>query len=137
MSRVSFDENGFVLDFPYHDGSLDGVLTDTNNADMHLAFRATSGEPRILSLRGVKALDISGMRPRNIVLNLRIFPATRVSSIAEVWKKIEERLHVTQTNLPPSELIFWLESSYGAEILAVCEQVDVSEVGFKMTISSQ
>jgi len=135
MSRVCFDENGSIHGFPYHDGSLLGVLTDAKSRDIHLALCAVSGEQRILSLRNVKAMDVSGFREGNIVLDLSIFPAKRVANIAEVLKKLEERLFITEANLPPETLVFWLVSSYGAEILAVCDDVEVGEVGSRLALN--
>jgi hypothetical protein len=46
-----------------------------------------------------------------------------------------ERLHANLANLGADGTVFWLEASYGAEVIAVCERVDVSENGWGLNVS--
>jgi len=136
MSRVSYDENGFLRGFPYHDGFLDGLLADDVSTDVHLTLRATSGERRVLTLRHVKALDVQGFREGNIILNLRVLPTARITSDAEILRMLADRLFLGPANLSADTMVFRLESSFGADILAICDDVEVSESGRRLTLSA-
>ena len=80
MPRVVCDEHGFVRGFPYHDGHLHGVVVDSVSGDAHLAFSAVSGEDRVLSLRGVKSLEVQGFRQGNIILSLQVLLTSSIAS---------------------------------------------------------
>jgi len=123
------DESGFVRGFAHHDGYLEGVLTDDVAKEAHLAIRSTSGERRVLTLRGVTALDVSGFREGNIIQNLRMWSAAKAAGDPEVRRSLDERLYLDATKLPPNASVFILESSFGANLIAVCAELFVSEVG--------
>lgn len=125
-SRVDLNEEGFVTGFPYHDGFLDGLLLGDDRC-LHLAIRAVSGERRILTLRGVKASCVDDLREGNVLLNLRILPVPRAVGEPEVLRMLVERLHMVPARLDNDALVFWLESSYGAEIVAVCDYIEARQ----------
>ena len=135
MVRVSCDEKGFVMGFPYHDGFLDGVLTSNAGEEVHLALRSSGGERRVLTLRHVVALHIEGFREGNILLNLRMLSAGRVAGDAEVQRILSERLFLDPAKLRADATVFLLESSFGADVVAICSEVEISEVGVMLTIS--
>ena len=135
MHSVSSDENGFLRGFPYHDGFLDGMITDDATKEVHLALRSSSGERRVLRLRHVEALHVDGFREGNIVSNLRMLPAARAAGDVQVRGMLAERLFLDAANLRPDTVVFWLESSFGAEVVAVCAEVAVSEAGATFALS--
>jgi len=127
MSQITCDQDGFVRGFPYHDGFLDGVLASNGGKEVHLALRAASGEQRVLTLRRVTALHVEGFREGNIVLNMRMLPAGRLASEEEVRCLLADRLLVNAANLPEDVMVFVLESSFGAEVVAICYGAEVEE----------
>jgi hypothetical protein len=126
MRSVAVDSDGFMRGTPYHDGFLDAVLLD--QATVYLALRATSGERNFVILRKVRGLDVQGLREGNIVGNVRILSAAQAARDGEVVRILAERLRVDAGRLAPDVLVFWLESSYGADVIALCEAADVAAV---------
>lgn len=127
MSSVSVDTHGFLRGFPYHDGALEGVLVSAGSApQIHLAIRSADGEPRVLTLHGVAAFLLDGFREGNIILHIRVLNAgtAEESPAVRAWEAGRRAL-----SLDPDAVVFVLESSYGATILAVCRDVDVSPAG--------
>lgn len=127
MSRVVTDVNGFVRGFPYHDGLLEGVLTLVETKDVHLGVRALSGEANVITLRQVEALHVADFLQGNIVFDMRVLPARDAAANTEVRAKLLERFDRDATKLSEDATVFWLTSSYGAELLAVCREVEVIE----------
>jgi len=127
VSHSLFDEDGLIKGFSYHDGKLDGVLID-GVGDVHLGIRAVSGEQRLLSLHQVRGLCIQGFRQGNIILSVRVLEFSRALRDAELASQIAERLFLDATSAT-GEQVFCLDSSYGADIIAVCGRIDVSEIG--------
>lgn len=135
MTPVKCDENGFVRGFPHHDGRLDGVLTDDVAKEAHLAIRSVDGERRVLALRGVVALHVEGFREGNILSNLRLLTLPQVLLDEELRRLFDERLFIDVTTLRPDVVVFVVESSFGADVLAVCGGVHVSEPGARLVLS--
>jgi hypothetical protein len=137
MSRVSCDDNGFLRGFHYHDGFLDGVLARSDGSEVHLGLRSCEGERRVLTLRSVVALHVEGFREGNIVLNLRILPGARVVGDAELREILAERLFLDPANLNTDANVFLLESSIGADVIAVCGEAEISEIGVTLVLSNK
>jgi hypothetical protein len=136
MSHVTCDENGFVRGLRYHDGSFDGLLLGTDRT-VHIAIRAVSGELRVITLMGVTALCVNSVREGNVLLNLRILRGAQAASDAEVVQTLAERVYLDPSRLGDGKLIFLLESSYGADAIAVCDSVEVSEPGGRLIVSDR
>ncbi len=130
---ASCDEYGRVTGFPYHDGFLDGVLA--RGRDVHLALRSTEGQCRVLTLRQVAALHVEGFREGNIVLNMRLLPAKGAAVDAEVRAVLADRLFLDPAKLDEDSNVFLLESSFGADVVAICGSVEVSEIGVEFALS--
>src|SRR5688572_13067177 len=128
MSAVSSDDNGVLRGFSYHDGYLDGVLVSDGGTTANLALRSSAGELRVLALRGLVALDVSNFREGNLVLNIRLLPAARIAGIDDVRTLLAERLFIEPAGIPTDAAIFLLESSFGADVVAICRDVQISEV---------
>ena len=132
-SLLSCDESGRVRGFSYHDGFLDGVLA--GGPEVHLALRSTEGHCRVLTLRQVAALHVEGFREGNIVLNMRLLPAKGAAIDAEVRAALASRLFLDPAKLDTDSNVFLLESSFGADVVAICGSAEVSEIGVKLTLS--
>ena len=102
---------------------------------MHLALRSTEGQCRVLTLRQVAALHVEGFREGNIVLNMRLFPAKGAAIDAEVRAILADRLFLDPAKLNEDSSVFLLESSFGADVVAICGSVEVSEIGMKFALS--
>lgn len=135
MSTIDTDALGYVRGFPYHDGWLTGVLLDEDGeARAHLALRSADGQRRVVTLSGLIALSLEGVREGNIVLSLRCCTKALLSRCPEVASVAEQRLGLTSAQLPEGCLVFVLESSYGADLVAACSEALVSDRGVGMTI---
>jgi hypothetical protein len=132
MSQVMCDEHGFLRGFSYHDGFFEGVLI--TDREVHFAIRSVSGERRALTLSGVKGLSIEGIREGNVILNLRALSISQVLRDAELSRLLSRHFSAAPANLGSGATVFWLEASYGAEVVAVCERVDVSESGWGLNV---
>ena len=133
---ITYDEDGFVRGFSYHDGFLEGVLTEDGRKQVHLALRAVSGERNLLTLRHVIAFHTGNFREGNIVLNLRMLSPDRASKDGEIRRSLMDRVLLDVGTLPHDSMIFLLEASFGAEVLAVCREVEVSEGGLALSRSA-
>lgn len=136
MTRVQTDAHGLLVGFSHHDGFIDGLLTDAGAKRVDIALRSSSGDRRLLTLRGVTAMHVGGFREGNIVARLRLLPIARAAADEGLCAWLVERLYVDPATLSASTLVFVVEASYGAELIALCEEVDVGEPGSALTRSS-
>jgi len=127
MVHANLDAHGSVVGVQYHDGYLEGVLVDETVA--YLSLRSARGDRRILALRGLIDLCMNGFRLGNIVLNIRVLSREQAKSDHSVGVTMSEKLFRDVNTLQIDICVFLLESSYGADIIALCSHVEVGEVG--------
>jgi len=132
-SIVSCDESGYPRGFSHHDGFLDGVLAV--GSDVLLSIRSIDEESRVVALRDVRALHVQAFRQGNIVLSLRLVPPSVVASDPEIRRMLSERLFLDSSDMTGAATVFRLEASYGADIIAVCGAVEVSEARERLMVS--
>ena len=125
MPKVTTDSHGFVRGFPYHDGFFDGLLMNNQRDEAQLALRAVSGEWHTLTLRRVVALEVQGLRQGSIILDIGVLPLARAVCDEELRLKLADGLGLGLETLPEDAHVFWLYSSCGAEVIAVCGDVEV------------
>ncbi len=124
MTAASRDEHGFLRGFPYHDGLLQAVVLTEGRA--MLEVRSTAGQCHVIELRGLTAFSAEGVREGNVVLNIRLLDPARIVGDTELTKLVRDRLHLESSALAEiQQLIFYLETSYGAEVLALCSEWSV------------
>jgi hypothetical protein len=128
MIPIEVDERGYVRGFPYHDGSLEGIVSSAARREARLALVAEDGSRRVVTLRGVRALAMDQFREGNIVGDLRLLSVAQASADAEVARRIEAKLFLEPSSIPEAARIFLLESSYGAELVAICDGIEVSDL---------
>lgn len=124
MSNFTYDHDGTVTGFPYHDGHLDGLLI-TEREEVVLALRSIDGEHRLLKLSGVQYLDVDEFRQGNIVIDIYVLSKELLSRHEEFSKLVAAKLFVTAEQIRNDSIVFVLQSAYGAEIVAVCSDVNV------------
>lgn len=122
-SNVEVDSNCLVVGFPYHDGLLESVTIVAE--DILLALRSLNGDIRWLILRRVSALCVDGMRQGNTILNLRIIPVARAIQDTATRELLSSRLFLEPQQALTRKVLFLLESSYGADIVALCDGANV------------
>lgn len=133
MVKIQSDEHGMVIGFPYHDGYLDGLLCE--GTTVHLALRSVGGERRVLTLRGVRHFAMNDFWEGNIVLDLGLAPlGRRCGATQNLAREARARWRVELETYPAELLGFMLSSSYGAYIVAICEDADVSEPGVTLSV---
>jgi hypothetical protein len=117
------DATGIVRGFAYHDGFLDGIAV--SDRDAQLSIRSVDGERRVVALHGVAHLKLDDFRQGNIISNLWWLTVPEALRVEHVARRLTE--HFGQ-NLPVELFVFILDSSYGAELIALCELAEVSEL---------
>jgi hypothetical protein len=127
MSRVKYDSDGIVRGFSYHDGFLDGILADDEEKVVHLSLRTVLGESYLVTLRHVVALHVQNFREGNVVLTLRVLSSDRAWREHGIRRVLKDQLFLDSKDLSSDSVIFILESSFGADILAVCQDVHVCQ----------
>jgi hypothetical protein len=86
-------------------------------------------------LRGVVALHVEGFREGNIISSLRLLTLPQVLLDGELRRLFAERLFIEVATLQSDVVVFVVESSFGADVLAICGGVDVSEPGARLVLS--
>jgi hypothetical protein len=114
------DVHGQIVD-PHHDGALDGIMVDGN--ECRLYYRSSDGMRRIILLRGVRLLDLSNFREGNIIMSIMVHSCQEAS--AKVSDEKIRRLGWGKISLFEGRYFFILDSSYGAEIIANCDSVQI------------
>ena len=127
MFPVNLDISGALRGIPYHDGQLEGVLV--HDKTVYLGLRSTSGVRRILLLHDVMDLCLDGFRQGNIVLDIRVLSAAQAKRDDAVRAMVSEKLFRALESMDQEVRVFLLESSYGAEVVALCRAVEASEPG--------
>jgi len=117
--RTKTDKYGQIL-APHHDGELLGVMC-LSNSEVEIMYRCTKGVQRVIRLLSVYEMDISCFRNGNIILSIMIHPAEEASE--RVSKAQLCRLGYGRPIPLKGKVLFLLDSSYGAEIIANCDDV--------------
>ena len=118
---VETDAHGWIS-APHHDGRLDGVMCVTNS-EVNLHYRCTRGVRRVIRLLGVHQMDVSSFRNGNIILSVMVHSSEEAGLHAS-----EEQLCRLGWGRPAAlkgKYLFILDASYGAEIVADCDDVVV------------
>lgn len=136
MTSLSTDEHGFLIGFPYSDGKLEGVVSNRAAGEMHLALRSSAGQPRVLTMHGVTAFEARELRQGNIVFSIRLLTASEAKSDLAICQELKDRLYKDIETLEPDAIVVELLPSYGADIIAICTGLTVSEEGVTLGVTS-
>ena len=124
---LSCDEHGIATGFSYHDGYLDGVLVAKDGKEARFALRSIEGVRRVLTVRGLVRLQVDNFRQGNIVGTIWTLRGEQASANLEVRRMLIETLG--RPALPDGTLAFMIDTSYGANVIAICSEALVSEPG--------
>lgn len=125
MNSPVLDVNGFLRGIPYHDGQIQGLVISEGRVSLGLC--SVDGDCHVLELGGISALRVDGLREGNIVLAIRILSAGSLSLDDELSDLVREKLGLDLSVVPNGdELVARLETSFGAEVLAVCTEWSVA-----------
>jgi hypothetical protein len=124
------DEQGIVTGFSYHDGFLDGVLVTKDGGEARFALRSLEGVRRVLTVRGLVRLRVGGCRQGNIVGYIWALRGEQATANLEVRRMLIEELG--RPALPDGTLAFMIDTSYGANVIAICAEAFVSEPGITL-----
>ena len=122
---VTVDDDGVVDNFPYHDGYLTGVLIDEGGHQVDLSVRSIAGDCNVVRLSGVTGMSADGLAARNIVFDIRVLPVERLEKEDELRARVIKRITEKVSLIPAGKKVFVLECSYGIDIVAICDEVDV------------
>ena len=112
----------------FHDGYFDGFWLGPNKT-VQLFLRTETHNSYTLTLHGVQALTISGVRPGNIILDLVFLGAREVTSsdIEELYgvdANTEQAAKLLRTTQEKELQVLEFNPSYGAQgliLFATCE----------------
>jgi hypothetical protein len=117
------------MDVPYHDANLIAVRIE-DSGDIVLSFRAAAGGLFRCVLRGVRHFCCDNFREGNTILG-RVSSDKAAVRERDLRKLIfalptesPEQLQSLRESIASGSLVFYkLVESYGATVLAVCEEV--------------
>ena len=121
---VETDCNG-QLAVPHHDGDLIGV--SVSGGMCRLRFRSMDKCEREICLKGVHALEVSSFREGNTILSMVLVPAERAADL--VSRELLSGLGWGMAPRIKGKFLFVLYPSYGASVVADCEDVEVIDIG--------
>jgi hypothetical protein len=117
----------------FHDGWFDGVVFPGDKT-VRLLLRTVAKERFTVFLRGVEVFKMWNVREGNIILDLTILRTDQLTTahIASVYDLSKQGAAEQATKLLDSAQradlkLFQMNSSYGAECLALCEIAELSE----------
>lgn len=127
--------NGRRLTDPaFHDGYLKGIVVEGNTVDLHLTDH--NGTRFIMSLESVTALLADDFQLGNIIYDFEIFAGTLPpssyldalhppldNSVAQRFHQedIERRSALERRILDGTEMLIFLNSTYGCVLSALCQ----------------
>jgi hypothetical protein len=117
---VETDDRGHVL-VPHHDGNLDAIINVTDSETL-LLYRCVRGIRRSIRLVGVHDISVYNFRMGNIILDATVHNAADAALVATAEHL--KRLGYGQASPLKGKFLFILESSYGAEVVADCDDVE-------------
>ena len=118
--KVETDEHGQLV-ARHHDGELYGIMLSDDECRLH--YRSSDGVSRIIRLLGIHTLDLSRFREGNVILSMMAYPCQVASN--KVPEELLRRLGWGKLPKLKGKYIFVLDSSYGAELVANCDEVDI------------
>lgn len=133
---ASYADQHATLEHPgLHDGLLTGMLLgDKSDANKSVTLMAknSSGEAVAIRLDGLEMLRAFEFYEGNIISTLWLWPLALMPD--RYWEALgKNRVHDHQLNAErarleqsgPGKLGFAIDSSYGCELVAICDSVDV------------
>jgi hypothetical protein len=123
----------------FHDGYFDGLWLGSDKF-VRLFLRTCDHQSYTLTLQGVQALAISGVRAGNIIMDL-VFRSAReitpsdVRDLYDVDSSTEQAAKLLKSTREKELQILELNSSYGAQGLLLFETCEINETVDKMALS--
>jgi len=111
---LATDETGLVLDVPYHDGQLQGLRVEP--ASCTLGFLDIEGRSWLIELRGVRLLQMFALSQGTTIASIQVVDGDALS---------DGRLALLGDNRAYGRWVFLLHGSYGADVVADCEDVAI------------
>jgi hypothetical protein len=108
---------------PHHDGSLHGIVMQDEGSTCLVLYRSTDGVRRVVTLTGVHKLDVSSFRQGNIIDSIMVFPSGETTNRG--YDALLLRLGWGRLPGLKGRFLFVMDSSYGAEVIADCENVEI------------
>lgn len=116
------DEHG-RLAAPHHDGHLVGVMVGRDECTVHFETRERTCHR--LRLTGLRGLDVSRFREGNIILSVMIHRAEDAERLIE--RDLQKTLGHGTPHRFAGRFAVVIDSSYGAELVADCDGVELLE----------
>jgi hypothetical protein len=118
----------------FHDGWFEGIIISDDDKTVYLFVRTVDKKRSTVLLRGVAALRIENVKKGNLIFDLAVLETSQVTAddIEYVYEPSEqtknERIPKLLVSTERDRLkLFRMRSSYGAECLALCQKVELSE----------
>ena len=123
----------------FHDGYFDGLWLGSDKL-VRIFLRTCDQHSYILTLQGVQALAVSGVRAGNIILDLvfrsaRDITSSDVQDLYDVDSSTEQATKLLKSTREKDLQILELNPSYGAQGLLLFETCEINETTDKMAAS--
>lgn len=113
----------------FHDGYFDGLYLSEHRI-VHLFLRTVDGHGYSVALDRTEALRLSNVRAGNVVLDLDINHQITAQDIQQCYElpegDTEQIARLLDTSKRDGLVLVEMNSSYGAELTALCAEVHVS-----------
>lgn len=125
------DSDGMVLGPGFHDGKFYGIVHDEND-NLLILTKNHQGDRRRIELINVTVMRVTNFLRGNIISNVWFWRTNEIS--IDKWEKLfEDQLASHNYNEDLKKIIarnrnshfFTLDSSYGAEIYATCDKMEI------------
>jgi hypothetical protein len=123
----------------FHDGYFDGLWLGSDKL-VRLFLRTCDHQSYTMTLQGVHALAVSGVRAGNIIMDL-VFRSAReitpsdVRDLYDVDSSTEQAAKLLKSMREKELQILELNASYGAQGLLLFETCEINETADKMAAS--
>ncbi len=123
----------------FHDGYFDGLWLSSDRL-VRIFLRTCDQKSYTLTLQGVQALTVSGIRAGNIILDLvfrraREITSSDVQDLYDVDSGTEQAAKLLKSAQETQLQVLELNPSYGAQGLLLFETCDIHETTDKMAAS--
>lgn len=123
----------------FHDGYFDGLWLGSDKS-VRIFLRTCDQHSYTLTLQGVQALTVSGVRAGNIILDLVFRSAQEITpsdtrDLYDVDSSTEQATKLLKSTREKELQILELNPSYGAQGLVLFETWEINETADKVAVS--
>ena len=126
MTKFSIDNSGQIVGLSHHDGRIRSVGIESDALSLRIV--GSSGNEAVVLLAGVQYFALNNLREGNIIDRMYLWELNKTPSA--IMKRMLHAMSIASSEVLLKKFasgirVFHLECSYGAEIFAVVDQVQI------------